>query len=89
MLDVPLEYTISGWPAYYPWAKEELKAMVKSHHVNYLKAYDMHGWLIEPHSYQKYLQGHWSKYISHSLTGQLAGGLQNPLVTISLLTSTP
>jgi hypothetical protein len=57
MSDVPLAYTISGWPAYYPWAEEELKAMVNSHHVNYLEAYNMHGWLIEPRSYQKYLRG--------------------------------
>ena len=57
MSDLPLEYTISGWPAYYPQAEEELKAMVKSHHVNYLEAYDMHGRLIEPRSYRKYLQG--------------------------------
>lgn len=56
-IDVPPEYTIASWPAWYPQAQEELKTMINTHRVNYLNAYDMHGRLIEPNNYRKFLKG--------------------------------
>ncbi|KAM6490060.1 hypothetical protein JOM56_014472 [Amanita muscaria] len=54
---VPVQYTIAQWPAFYSEAQEQLKTMVDTHRVNYLRAFDMHGNLIEPQDYRKHLQG--------------------------------
>ena len=55
--DVPPEYTIAQWPTYYDEAEVALKSLVDTHRVNYLEAYDMHGKLLWPSQYRKYLQG--------------------------------
>ncbi|KIL56468.1 hypothetical protein M378DRAFT_172685 [Amanita muscaria Koide BX008] len=55
--ELPPQFTIAGWPAYYSQAQEELKNMVNTHRVRYLLAFDMNGHLIEPSEYRKHLQG--------------------------------
>ncbi|KAM6490330.1 hypothetical protein JOM56_014307 [Amanita muscaria] len=55
--EVPVEYTIPGWPSDYPEAEDELRGMVNTHRVNYVDAYDIQGKRIKPGDYRKRLQG--------------------------------
>ena len=55
-LDIPEQYTIAGWHVQTDEAREALKEMQHTHHVHHLKAYDMHGKLLWPCHYHKYLQ---------------------------------
>ncbi|KIL68346.1 hypothetical protein M378DRAFT_21881 [Amanita muscaria Koide BX008] len=55
--ELPPQFTIAGWPAFYAQAREELKKMVDTHRVNHLDAFDEQGHLIEPADYRKRLQG--------------------------------
>ena len=45
------------WHTDKPAAQEALKEMANTHRVVYLEAHDMHGRLIEPCLYRRYLQG--------------------------------
>ena len=49
-------YSRVGWPTYYDSAKAALTLMEKTHHVNYLQVFNMHGRLIQPSEYCKVLQ---------------------------------
>jgi len=55
--ELPKQFTIAGWPTYYDSVKAALTLMEKTHCVNYLQAFDMHGRLIQPSEYRKVLQG--------------------------------
>ena len=84
--DVPPQYTIASWHMHLDEACEALTEMQHTHCVNYLKAYNIHGKLLWPCHYCKYLQEvlvqihftmkHWS-----------IGGKRRLPVVLTLLTS--
>lgn len=55
-LDIPEQYTIAGWHVQTDEAHEALKKMQHTHHIHHLEAYNMHGKLLWPCHYRKYLQ---------------------------------
>lgn len=55
--DVPPHYTIAGWHVQSDEVWKALKEMRHTHHVSHLEAYNMHGKLLWPCHYCKYLQG--------------------------------
>ncbi|KAF7984151.1 hypothetical protein HWV62_16808 [Athelia sp. TMB] len=55
--EIPRQFTMAEWPAFYDQAKEALATMKDTHNVNYLEAYDMHGRLIFPREYRTVLSG--------------------------------
>jgi hypothetical protein len=50
-------FKIENWPAQSEAAQTELQAMVDSHQINPIPAYDMHGHLIHPMFYRNRLLG--------------------------------
>ena len=50
------QYTMAGWHVQSDEAWEVLAKMQHTHSVNYLEAYNMHGKLLWPSHYHKYLQ---------------------------------
>ena len=54
---LPSEFYIENWPTQSNAACEALKEMTHTHHVNYIEAFDMHGTLIFPTMYRRYLEG--------------------------------